>query len=295
MESNHEAASIQKYSEEIVIKHEPAIEIEDIDECYSDEGPSSWIQDSSDPGSPPNNQETWKIDELGKFQCEVCSSSFTMVYNLVRHMRRFHPGHAPEKTRPTLRRTAENKYTVRCYICGDLFNDKYCLSRHMKTMHPESDFKIEFQCLHCESVFKSRYEVTEHFKGYHEGKEEGHFKCEDCLRSFIRINDLTRHSRRFHSNQVPKLKPRKPVFGRCNQCRHESNSKANLLSHFDKKHPGLEVDVEYKCQECEKFFKTSEEVKRHRQFQHRGISSTAKPVVRTFRAMLLHRKRRIVH
>lgn len=137
-------------------------------------------------------------------------------------------------TRITTKRKLLRTVNAKCNVCGCLFSTKSNLARHFENIHPGIQLKnIEFKCKYCDLFFKSMEEVR-------------------------------RHSRIAH---IQFYKP-KPIYGRCAVCHHSSTTRCNLKAHFQVKHPDLEFDLEYKCGDCDRFFKTVEEFKEHSKTVH---------------------------
>lgn len=63
----------------------------------------------------------------------------------------------------------------------------------------------------------------------------------------------------------PKRKPLnyKYITGRCDLCHYKTGDKRHLQNHFEKVHPGVDLDsnVEFKCRHCDEYFKTTADVR----------------------------------
>lgn len=101
-----------------------------------------------------------------------------------------------------------------------------------------------------------------HFAKYHPGLEHDfEYKCKECEEFLPSREELRRHTYTTHA---------KPVFdmGRCNVCGKMFVQSFKLKPHFRIFHPGLEFDADFKCVQCDEYFKTKEEVIEHAKLSH---------------------------
>lgn len=199
------------------------------------------------------------IESVHKMICGECNESFKSKTELQQHLLEQHHRDVLEFEEGPKRGESKSCQLV-CYMCGHLFKNSYNLQLHFKKTHSTSEFKLEYKCIQCERVFDLRDDANKHFKTDHEGSV---FKCEVCSKAYTRDYSLRAHLENTHPEYAPKQTFLQSVYGRCSLCHHESGSRALLLSHFKKKHRSTKLDFEYKCKDCEDFFKTTEEVKKH--------------------------------
>lgn len=139
--------------------------------------------------------------------------------------------------RITFKRKFINAINAKCHVCESLYSTNYNLRRHYHKMHPGVQMKsIEFKCKNCDEFFETMGEVRKHSKMVHKQAD----------------------------------KP-KPVYGRCSICKLLSTTRSNLKRHFEMKHPGREFDIEYKCGECEDYFRDVEDFIHHSRTAHNDL------------------------
>ena len=66
------------------------------------------------------------------FQCDHCSSSFTRLDNMRRHIKSFHTG---------------NPRVYPCYICGEVFNNYSEMRKHRGVHKPKSQYEMRQKAL----------------------------------------------------------------------------------------------------------------------------------------------------
>ncbi|KAL5278852.1 hypothetical protein ACFFRR_003469 [Megaselia abdita] len=280
-----EKSSIEKEQEDIemVIKEEPTLEIDD-DDYDSKSEHFSESESSYDPLQETNiKYECTKCDEFfrtledvkehsknvhrefseGNFiknndrpvigRCNICKYSSATSHHLLRHINIKHKG-------------LEIDVEWNCQVCSEVFKTLNEETEHSEIKHPES-FKERVttnigRCKQCNYLTSTRAQLLVHCNKNHPSLEnDTEWKCKDCPEIFKTFEQVKAHSNVKHK---PLLKiDKKDVFGRCKQCKYISNRNDDLVSHFEEKHPWLHLDLEYKCQECEEFFNTREEVKQH--------------------------------
>ncbi|KAL5278849.1 hypothetical protein ACFFRR_003467 [Megaselia abdita] len=240
------------------------------------------------------------------FKCDLCFKTFFGQGHLKQHKRLVHGLRAPRKTKVVF---------GKCLECNHLSASKVLLEKHFQRVHEGLKFNVEWKCKHCPEFFKTREILKEHLKVHeasvqreppknifgkclecpylagtnmnltrhffkkHPGLELNvEYKCKVCDEFFKTTSDMKTHMKVKHSSpeqNTPQkeltTKEGKPVFGKCNECNHLSGKKANLLRHFEKMHPGRELDVEWKCKYCDEFFNTLDEVTKHSEETHKFV------------------------
>lgn len=146
------------------------------------------------------------------------------------------------------------------------------LEHHVKKEHdgcfilPQGD---TLKCHICNAKFVTKINLQVHIECFHK------ITCGECNKSFSYNSHLKKHILKHHSIRLEvKNRRYKPivtkVYAKCNQCGHTTYTRAAILSHFVQKHSGLELDVEFKCKDCEVYTKTEEDVGIHWDIAHRG-------------------------
>lgn len=204
-----------------------------------------------------------------KAHCNVCEKAFESHYFLTKHFRQIHPG-------------LEINADYKCSMCVESFKSVDGVRYHLMIQHNDKNVKIEaifpmfgtFRCNLCQRSFKIYNQLRTHFERHHRGfdlKED--YKCKDCEASFPTMVEVPQHwlvtHEGYQTGSTSKSR-RRSVNARCNVCEKIFVSTRKLRQHFAKRHPGLELNVGYKCRHCDEFFKTIEEVKSHSMLFHEG-------------------------
>lgn len=201
-----------------------------------------------------------------EYKCKECDEFFLSVEHLDEHTEAVHAnsesdsrGNSFISKGSTVKKEIENHHSesgssfrqkvstqksmnARCYICNQLFKTTYSLNRHFEKLHPGFELDVEYKCDHCDENFKTTEEVRCHSKLVHTEKED----------------------------------KASLVFGKCNVCKYLSSTKQCLVRHFERRHPGLKHDFDYKCRHCSEFFKTTTDVKQHSKISHAEIKPVEK-------------------
>ncbi|KAL5278851.1 hypothetical protein ACFFRR_003468 [Megaselia abdita] len=221
-----------------------------------------------------------------KFMCCFCTLTYSTKKALENHMKEEHNhiGIAPDSGNL-------------CLLCNNVVFRKSYLLKHIERVH-------RIKCGECLGSFPLRSLFIQHFFEQHwvSGFEEETVKkpsieCEFCLKHLQGKSHFKDHLRRVHwdikpedisdslgkyfvneaSKKLLKSKRRfnkrrrfpKAVKARCKICDRLLLSKSsNLKRHFEKQHPGMEIDLEFKCRECFEKFKTKNDVKTHYEVAH---------------------------
>lgn len=192
-------------------------------------------------------------------KCSECLQLFHTTYSLNRHFERLHKGcelfveykcdyceeyfKTTEEVRGHTKMVhvdSEEKPTIavfgKCNVCKYISNSKQCLMRHFERRHPGLKYDFAFKCKHCDEFFKSNFEVKRHSKIVHPVVQ---------------------------TMERPSI-----CFGRCSICKKFSTSKCNYLKHMKTMHPQCEINIDFKCQYCEEFFKNDDRLNQHIQVTH---------------------------
>lgn len=175
------------------------------------------------------------------FKCDECEQSYSSNFTLIRHISSIH--------------ILENKIH-KCDECKKVFYDNAILAKHFKNKHP--DKKRTYKCDECEISFTRNNSLTNHIKNYHILENKIH-KCDECNKIFYLEEYRNTHHKLNHPNKRIKYK--------CNyqDCNKEFLSKYNLNLHI-KIH--LEDNNPFKCEKCDKLFKTEFKLTNHYKKEH---------------------------
>ncbi|XP_058166957.1 transcriptional repressor CTCF-like [Anopheles ziemanni] len=133
-----------------------------------------------------------------------------------------------------------------CFICGILQRD---LNNHMKMSHIKTK---KFSCPHCPKGFVRKFEVLLHINTSH--KKNITYSCEHCGKGFTNRNSHYYHVVNSH---------RKSALHECKICHRKLKSwdgyKKHLKTHSLTSHP---------CPDCDKLFKTTATLEKHKTLYH---------------------------
>ncbi|XP_072038415.1 uncharacterized protein [Amphiura filiformis] len=175
-------------------------------------------------------------------KCPKCQKVFTSRFaksDLQNHLR-VHSGLKPST----------------CSFCGSHFKDFGTLSQHearhlARCSEPlDSELKCEICALH----FKCPSALTQHARKDHPGFKP--FKCQECDKVYIRLNDLVRHNRS-HTGERPFV---------CSYC-PKSFTHKKYVSQHEKSHMGYKS---YHCKYCSKTFPAKDSLTYHER-THTGV------------------------
>ncbi|KAL5286893.1 ZKSCAN7 family protein [Megaselia abdita] len=162
-----------------------------------------------------------------KYECTKCDMFFKTQHEIKEHSQKVHP-ESIEYVEEILTKTGKPVYG-RCLSCNYLSDKKDNLLRHFKVRHYGQDLNLEYKCKNCDGFFKTPEALTEHTRFAHPGKY---------------INT-------------------KYAFGRCNICNYMSDRTFNLQTHFERRHPQQELNIDYKCWKCNTFFNNIKDLCNH--------------------------------
>ena len=156
-------------------------------------------------------------------KCEICGAVFSHQVSLLRH-KKIH-----EKVKPT----------IECKICHKTFGRIDSLTKHTKSVHGLNnsmnvyrmvrDLKNnngKLKCVMCQTKFVGKN--AEKDLETHISRRCQNFECENCKQAFSLKDNMKRHMKAHHSDQVN--------FS-CDKCDYDTKYKFNLKKHKDKKHP----------------------------------------------------------
>ena len=137
---------------------------------------------------------------------------------------------------------------LQCDYCDFQTSSKQGLKTHMKRKHTTFDSEnFPIKCEFCEKEQKNNEEMKEHMitHSYKDRSANSIFKCEEC--NFWGPNDLTMkvHYKKSHAENLT-----------CGLCNFEVNEAEDLEMHL------FTCEI-FKCNRCDKIFKSLPEVKVH--------------------------------
>ncbi|XP_038591177.1 zinc finger protein 699-like isoform X1 [Micropterus salmoides] len=200
------------------------------------------------------------------FQCNRCEQSFPLFKPLLSHYKNVHKISRPFKCNHcprTLSRLRifiahEWKHTGRmpfqCAHCGLRFNTDSDLLSHERVHTGEKPYL----CAECGRTFAQKSNLMRHFNFLHsESRNEKKHSCSECGKSFKEKGALRKHQRKNHLRELF----RHP----CSYCGKMMS--ASALARHNLIHSG---ERPFKCTvpECDRYFRSTSEVKRHVLIHH---------------------------
>ncbi|XP_037822014.1 zinc finger protein 271-like [Lucilia sericata] len=165
--------------------------------------------------------------------CEICQSGFTSFKALRRH-----------------KKTHTNERNYKCRLCDKAFKTYNGLDNHMRCMHrePKATNEIQTDILIADNFVE--YALKKIDPSSNKIKK---YKCEECNKTFKRLNGLDNHLRQFHgatdSSIVESLENSDKKKFKCNLCNKMFTSlKRHNLTHKN--------DRKFECKLCDNIFKT---------------------------------------
>ncbi|XP_023330424.1 zinc finger protein 429 [Eurytemora carolleeae] len=184
--------------------------------------------------------ESSSIAEQQNITCEYCGKLLKNLNRLNLHMKHC-------------------KRDVMCELCSKLFSTGRKLEEHMYAVHGDTTCSVqgkrEYPCDECDKVFRKKYNLESHKLMHSDFKQ---FLCdvEGCGRRFKRHVTLRQHIDSVHNKLYS------TVY--CNFCTAQFKSRSGLRLHIAAVHAiGEAGSRKYKCDECDKMFKCSADLKVH--------------------------------
>lgn len=206
-------------------------------------------------------------EQRRRYKCRYCPKAYLYKASLHKHQYEEHKarrlkGTLAATTTAKSSTTAENE-NFQCHFCGELFETRTMFSKHIYK-HDEAK---PYECDSCPKRFKMPHALQQHKRVYHAaagtcdqcvaGNSDGNikcecrkvgaaggghdddvptYKCEECNRTFVRNDHLTRHMTKVA----------------CVTCGETFTCKQANHLHVARQHPEL-VKV-HKCMLCERSF-----------------------------------------
>ncbi|XP_028264581.1 uncharacterized protein LOC114437847 [Parambassis ranga] len=200
------------------------------------------------------------------FQCNRCDESFTLFKPLLRHCENIHKisppfkcSHCP-RTLPQLRLLVKHEWQhtghlpFQCAQCSARFRSDIDLLSHQRVHTREKPYL----CAECGKIFAHKCNLLRHFNLIHgEARNEKKHSCSQCEKSFKEKGALKMHQRKNHLNELF----RNP----CPYCGKMVSS--STMARHKLMHTG---ERPFKCTvpECDRYFRSTSEVKRHVLLHH---------------------------
>lgn len=168
----------------------------------SDSSSSSCKDQHSGSESPRSDEEDLaKLNSMGadKFQCALCSKSYSTYSGLLKHKQLHCEANQSRKSFSC--KYCEKEYVslgalkmhIRthtlpcvCKICGKAFSRPWLLQGHIRTHTGEKPFS----CPHCNRAFADRSNLRAHLQTHSDVKK---YQCKKCSKTFSRMSLLHKH------------------------------------------------------------------------------------------------------
>uniref|UniRef100_A0A7S1TLB1 C2H2-type domain-containing protein n=1 Tax=Erythrolobus australicus TaxID=1077150 RepID=A0A7S1TLB1_9RHOD len=156
----------------------------------------------------PQGSSSSEKDKL--HQCSLCDSSFSLKYNLNKHIKNVHEHQRPFKC-PSCPMTFqqknhqvkhvatvhENIRPFKCDHCDASFGWVGVLRKHVALIHEK---QRPYVCELCDKTFQQKVHLSNHHSAVH--LKERPYSCSVCALKFSRREILVRHERRKHSDEL---------------------------------------------------------------------------------------------
>jgi len=239
--------------------------------------------------------------------CPICPKSFRQISHLKDHINTNHlkislNTYQKKKLKKEGVETLNSK--LKCEYCPAFFAQKGSLERHIAKYHPEKRFSAEndpldnsnHTCSKCGKKFTSLLNYSDHCNQEHE-RINNRYQCPLCPKDYNSLTNLTMHVKSDHLNVRKKCDicdKTYSLFGyqshmqamhesgksdtllKCDQCDYTSLVKRNFIKHVKIAHTKREKNL--LCDQCDKKFEHSYQLKAHKLGVHEGIWLNKKPV-----------------
>ncbi|KAG9474650.1 hypothetical protein GDO78_004775 [Eleutherodactylus coqui] len=152
-------------------------------------------------------------------QCSHCGKTFHRKDHLKNHLQTHNPNRVALQC-PECSKNYSTKYGHRrhlalhaiargdlsCAICLQVFRDRQSVLEHLKSHNHRPSMgsrEKKYPCEHCDRCFYTRKDVRRHLV-VHTGRKD--FQCHCCAQMFGRKDHLTRHMKKSHCEEAPRIK-----------------------------------------------------------------------------------------
>ena len=161
---------------------------------------------------------------------------------------------APNSYILNLHRDGKHGEKKECQQCDKSFQYTNDLKEHIKVIHNG----IKKKCPHCDFQCDFKSAFRRHMKANH---AISNLKCEICNELFIQKGRLNIHKSVVHEGKILE----------CEQCDYTYTSFDAINGHRRRKHSNNPNREKKKCQQCDKSFKYTHDLKKHIKVIHEGI------------------------
>ena len=146
------------------------------------------------------------------YKCQLCTTSYTLLQHLKRHMDHGHGPHSDKKVK--------RKHKSKCSVCGKEFDSPHELRYHKKTHNLPKPYKCEL----CEKKYTKYDDLKQHTLRSHNNTKC--FECGVCGLKVVYPSVLKRHMQT-HQNEKQHS---------CDICGKRFVRRCQLTVHYSKHH-----------------------------------------------------------
>ena len=229
-----------------------------------------------------------------KYLCDQCDHQSTQLGYLKMHIISKHTKTEEGKLKIKLKKPLKTEF--KCSLCEKVFKTANGARVHKKSVH----YGIQFSCEHCGKFFSQKCQLGTHIQSVHKGRK---FICDLCDYQVTKNVYLKRHIKFCHLDQKGingKKEDEKMETFHHYSVEHDDNSMVRAEKEcltmeeilaignegkipskkkrvvkdnkYYKKYKPVKVGDQYKCEDCDKEFKSVPGAQVHKRTVHEGIS-----------------------